>query len=739
MDDTKTRPGSPGDRAQVAAEKLRALRERANQAMDEHRQRLSQIESELSHRVRQLADEFDSTAASRRGPAGTDEVAALREQLEEDRAKHDKFIEQLAAARRQLDAIQAQPCAACAEAAQQLADAQSDVARLREQLQAADRQQEEDRARHEKFAEQVAAARQAIAELQAASHEQSTQLQSELDAARGAKAAAEDKVARLAVDLELLHVECDGLRRAAEKLEQERNSSLDDQRRAADAEAAQLRDEIKSLKADTENSSRAYDALNERARALETELSSAQQAQQSTAGELEDARRNIAELQSKLASLSAGASDQQKAQASKIADTEARAAALEQELRTAEAERRQLECNAGEAEQRRREYEAALEAARREVEQLKAANADLSTLQTTLEETQRDAARKEQARNEVNASLEQAQAELAKVRSEFCPKSEREALQQKLEAALADVQRLRSETCPKGERDDLQQKFDLALADVQKLKKENGALREELAVRPAASDEPSPELIALRGECEALTVRVKELEQSAESAAAGAESSQELEDLQRRFEMAVDDVRQLKQENAQLREQLEKGRAAGAPVGGSTAGGNDWAAQKARLLAALAEEEVDGPIDADRRKQRTTIEETIQRTDAAIAEKERELAELRAAQVSHVEGPSCNLDRDREELLSADAQIAAERERLAKLQSEWEEKLRAAELEFSVERAKLAREQAALKERMFDVQKFEALGSGVEGGDMKPRRRWLDALGLGDEAKENKK
>src|SRR5688572_13300930 len=42
MDETKTRPGSPGDRAQVAAEKLRALRQRANQAMDEHRQRLSQ-------------------------------------------------------------------------------------------------------------------------------------------------------------------------------------------------------------------------------------------------------------------------------------------------------------------------------------------------------------------------------------------------------------------------------------------------------------------------------------------------------------------------------------------------------------------------------------------------------------------------------------------------------------------------------------------------------------------------
>ena len=93
---------------------------------------------------------------------------------------------------------------------------------------------------------------------------------------------------------------------------------------------------------------------------------------------------------------------------------------------------------------------------------------------------------------------------------------------------------------------------DLALADVQKLKKENSALREELDSRPAASNEPSPELIALRSECETLTARVKELEKAVDPAAATADSSQEMDDLRRRFEMAVDDVRQLKQENARL-------------------------------------------------------------------------------------------------------------------------------------------------------------------------------------------
>ena len=170
MDETKTRSGFPGDRAQVAAEKLRALRERANLALDEHRQRLAQIESELSLRVRQLAEEFESAATARKPQDGHDEeVAALREQLESDRAKHDKFVEQLAIARRQLDAIQAQPCAACQDAAHQLADAHSEISKLSAELQAAVRQRDEDRTRHDKISEQVAAARQAISDLKSKS------------------------------------------------------------------------------------------------------------------------------------------------------------------------------------------------------------------------------------------------------------------------------------------------------------------------------------------------------------------------------------------------------------------------------------------------------------------------------------------------------------------------------------------------------------------------------------------
>jgi chromosome segregation ATPase len=699
MEETKPRPGFPGDRAQVAAEKLRALRERANGALDEHRQRLSQIESELSLRVRQLADEFETASAGGPTPSGHDqEVAALREQLQSDRAKHDKFVEQLALARRQLDAIQAQPCAACQDAAHQLADAQGEISRLREQVQSADRQQEDDRARHEKFAEQVAAARQAISDLQSKSHEQTAQLQAELDAARAAKTAAEEQVAGLARDLELLHTECDALQTRADRLEKERSASLDQQRQAADAEAKAHRDQIATLKEELA-----------KAQAIQA---AAEKERDATASQAKETERQKADREAELARLTARAAEEQKAHADRLAAAEAKQAELQRQLTDIEAAKAALAASHATAEANGRKLEESLCAAQLQASGLEKSNGELAELQASLASAKTEVANATHARNELQTSLDQAQAELAK---------------------------LRDNTCPRAELADLQQKFDLALADVQKLKRENGQLREDLASRPQSTDQESPELVAYRTECEALTQRVKELEKAATSAA-NAAPSQELDDLHRRFEMAVDDVRQLKQENTQLRDQLAKSKSAG-PAGPAAQGGsNDWATQRARLMAMLEQEDGEGPIDAARRKERATIEETIERTDRAIADKDRELAELRA-EVVHTEGASCNLDREREQILSTDELVAAERERLAKLQTEWEDKMRAAELEFSVERAKLAREQAAVRERLFELQKLESIGAGAaaEAGDSKPRRRWLAALGLGEEGDDGPK
>jgi len=717
MEETKPRPGAPGDRAKVAAEKLRALRERANQALEEHRGRLAQIESELSLRVRQLAEEFESASAGieQQALSGRDqELTALRAQLEEGRAKHEKFVEQLALARHQLDAIQAQPCAACQEAANQLADAQGELGRLREQLEAAERQRQEDRQRHEKFAEQISAARQAISDLQSASHEQAAQLQLELEAARAAKAAAEEQTGRLAGDLEALRAEHSALEARADQLEKDRASSLDDLRKTAEADLAAERQRCAALEAELRSARTEHASLLAEKEPLHAQLADAKKQNSELISDREAWQREKLGLEAALAAAKSEALAEQAALTDRLKAAEQKQAELRDRAAAADAERERLTLELSKSADQCQKLQVAAHSAQEQIEALRESGSSVPTLRAQLAEAQAEAKDHAKSRGELQAALE---------------------------AAKAELTQLRDSSSPRTEFEDLQHKFDLALADLQKLKRENAELREELATRPEASGQESPELVAVRAERDALELRVEELQKAAVAAAGDARGQEEMEDLNRRFEMAVDDVRHLKQENAQLRDQLAKAKPGssdpGAPGHG---GGNDWAAQRARLMAMLEQEEGDGPADAARKKERATIEETIEATDRIVADKDRELAELRTAHQSQTrEERAEDNDRRSEEILGADQLIAAERKRLAELQAEWENKLRSAELEFSVERAKLAREQAALKERLFELQKLDLPSSARDNGDGKPRRRWLAALGLGEEGEEGTK
>ena len=117
------------------------------------------------------------------------------------------------------------------------------------------------------------------------------------------------------------------------------------------------------------------------------------------------------------------------------------------------------------------------------------------------------------------------------------------------------------------------------------------------------------------------------------------------------------------------------------------------------------------------------------------------IAELRAA-LTASDATCARQDehgRARLELLDADEVIAAERQRIAELQTQWEDKVRAAELEMAMDRAKLAREQAALKEKMLELELGLPQATAEGSGDGKPRRRWLTALGLGDDEEDGKK
>ena len=290
------------------------------------------------------------------------------------------------------------------------------------------------------------------------------------------------------------------------------------------------------------------------------------------------------------------------------------------------------------------------------------------------------------------------------------------------------------------ERDELQQKCELALQDVQRFRSRAAELENDLARRPEVNQADSAELVALRAERDALSERVKELEQKP-AVQLDPNAEQQRSDLQRRFELAVEDVRELKTKNAKLEAQLA---AAGtkSPIHADV-GGMDWESQKRRMLAALAESS-EAEEDEARRQERITIEATIEITDEVVAEKDRQIVELTArleadaSSLSQTSESSDRYDPKVTELLDSDEIIAAHRKQAAELERQMDEKLRAAELEISVERAKLARQKAELETLRATLdsqqQSYDANGGAQAGGA--PRRRWLSKFGIEGKDKE---
>ncbi|MCI0332046.1 MAG: hypothetical protein L0228_02320 [Planctomycetes bacterium] len=284
------------------------------------------------------------------------------------------------------------------------------------------------------------------------------------------------------------------------------------------------------------------------------------------------------------------------------------------------------------------------------------------------------------------------------------------------------------------ERDALQQKFELALQDVQRYRGRVVELEQELARRPEAAQADSAELVALRAERDALSERVEQLEKQP-AVQIDADAEQQRADLQRRFELAVEDVRELKTKNAKLESQLVS--SGSQLIRTADSGSMDWEAQKRRLLASL-EHEGESADDSDRQDERVRIAGTIEMTDTIVAEKDREIAELKSQLAQDHGGTMAAIDDARnqklDELLDADEVIAEHRKRISQLEREMEDKLRAAELELSLDRAKIARQRVELEEMRADLEsrrhEFGPNGPPPAGA---PRRRWLSKLGLGGE------
>ena len=236
----------------------------------------------------------------------------------------------------------------------------------------------------------------------------------------------------------------------------------------------------------------------------------------------------------------------------------------------------------------------------------------------------------------------------------------------------------------------------------------------------------------LAGELEDLRDHSRELEKRLEASDRGGGDDSE---FQRLYEMAMDDVREMKEQITALERELAQAKKSGGKQAAQTSDGGalDWEAQKARILAALESEEGNSD-DPEAEKERLRIEQVVQKTDSIVADKDAEIQELQRL----LENQSNSLGSFAVgaaalgEMFDNDEIIREERENLKQLQQQWEEKLRKAEIDLSVERAKVARERAELEERL------RAAGGRVDASDETARSgkgggRWLARLGLKDE------
>ena len=208
------------------------------------------------------------------------------------------------------------------------------------------------------------------------------------------------------------------------------------------------------------------------------------------------------------------------------------------------------------------------------------------------------------------------------------------------------------------------------------------------------------------------------------------------EELQRLYELAMEDLRDTKSENENLMRQLAEFGDEGSQLAGDTGNSEwDWETQKRKILAQLDGVDEDNPVQVE---ERFRAEKVIQVTDRLVAEKDKKIIELQ----ERLSAEPRQLTEEETlvigKILDHDELICQERENLRRVQKEWRDKLRQAEIEISVERAKIARERAQLDKQLHsfgsvrDQQEAAIIsGSSVSSDNPRTKRRWLQKLGLG--------
>ncbi len=213
-------------------------------------------------------------------------------------------------------------------------------------------------------------------------------------------------------------------------------------------------------------------------------------------------------------------------------------------------------------------------------------------------------------------------------------------------------------------------------------------------------------------------------------------------ELRDRLELATCEIIDLRSQNEELNErvahlQISTAAHVHAPHLGQE--GMSWEERKKLLLAQLDAEQ-DGVEPAVAAAKRLEVEDVLKSTDAELARRDREIAELRSLleqQADAREGVAVGAAAVAQ-LVESDELVQEEREKLRNLQKSWEEKLRQSEIEISMERAKLARERLQLEEQKQELE--EALHAAAQNASLDPKekndpkgRKWLSRLGLKDE------
>lgn len=377
----------------------------------------------------------------------------------------------------------------------------------------------------------------------------------------------------------------------------------------------------------------------------------------------------------------------------------------------------------------------------------------LSELQGKYERLREDFERREQQRDDATArlaemkgQLEARQAELARERLALDEAHRKQAeldgvrreLQQQLEERRASQSAVSD-----GQLQSLEQQvteLQKSHADAQaEWELQRLALEATLAAaRKGKGGGADPaEVTRLRDENKQLEAWLAESEEKAKQATSG-DGSQEMDDLRRRFEMAVQDVRELKTKNAELSDKLSKSRQAGGQAVVAGGGdGSDWESMKKQLLAQLDSDFDEG--DKQEAADKMTVEGAIKITDRVVAEKEQEIQELKRLLESQTQnvGEMAVGAAAIAQMLDGDELVKQERANLLQMQESLREQLKKAEVDISIERAKLARERAELDEKLRTWEAERPVENAPEGtggsdkGKKGPARgKWLARLGL---------